>query len=163
MPRAPEELGAVVVAHAAHHVFGGVDAVDQGPETEETPGEEELEPDDVEVDEGEEAQLGWCVRPPDGVGLADGAHVVEMQDALHGQQAEEEAHRVADGARALNAGGAVLTLRDVVVERHDGARQVQRGVDGVGHVVAEVVVPRVRRDGDTFALGKLGWVRLLLL
>ena len=57
VPAAPEGKGRVVVRHAADHVLWWVDAVHKGPETEEAPGDEELEPDDVEVEEGQHAEL----------------------------------------------------------------------------------------------------------
>lgn len=85
MPGAPEELGAVVVAGAADHVLGGVDAVDERPEAEHAPGEEKFQPDDVELEEGEETELGGGVAAPVGVDEADDADVVEVQDGLHGE------------------------------------------------------------------------------
>lgn len=40
VPGAPEGHGGVVIAHAAEHVFGGLDCVGHCPEAEEAPGEE---------------------------------------------------------------------------------------------------------------------------
>ena len=57
MPAAPEGEDRVVVRRAADHVFGRVDAVEQRPEAEEAPGEEELEPDVVETEITDHAEL----------------------------------------------------------------------------------------------------------
>lgn len=50
MPAAPERNSGGVVREAAEHVLRGVNAVDEGPEAEEAPGEEQLEPEDVQVE-----------------------------------------------------------------------------------------------------------------
>ena len=42
VPTAPEGEGGVVVGHAADHVLRGIDAVDEGPEAEEAPREQQL-------------------------------------------------------------------------------------------------------------------------
>lgn len=42
MPTPPEPKRRVIVGHAAHHILGRVNAVEKGPEAEETPGNEEL-------------------------------------------------------------------------------------------------------------------------
>lgn len=55
VPGAPEGEAGVVVGDAADHVLWGIDAVDEGPEAEEAPGDEKLEPDDVQVEEAEHA------------------------------------------------------------------------------------------------------------
>lgn len=69
VPAAPEGQRAVVVRHAADHVLGWVDAVQQAPQAEEAPGEEQLEPDDVEVEVCEHGELEGGVRAPVWVGL----------------------------------------------------------------------------------------------
>ena len=53
VPGAPEGEGRVVVRHAAEHVLGRVDVVDQRPEAEEAPGDQQLQPDDVQVEVGQ--------------------------------------------------------------------------------------------------------------
>lgn len=58
MPATPESEGGVVVAHAADHVLWRIDAIEQRPEAKEAPGDEELEPDDVEVEVAEHTELG---------------------------------------------------------------------------------------------------------
>ena len=83
VPGTPEGEGGVVVGHAADHVLGRVDGVEEGPEAEETPWDEEFEPDDVEVEVGEHGELeggvvggpwagvvggGGCFGDGDGVG-----------------------------------------------------------------------------------------------
>ena len=64
VPGAPERQRRVIVAHAAHDVLGGIDAVDERPEPEEAPGDEQLEPDDVQVEVAEHAQFEGRVGRP---------------------------------------------------------------------------------------------------
>lgn len=71
VPRAPEGECAVVVAHAPEHVFWGIDAVEKTPETEETPGDEEFEPDVVQAEVAEHAELHGCVLRPVWGGFGD--------------------------------------------------------------------------------------------
>lgn len=152
VPAAPEGQGAVVVADAAQHVLRGVDAVGQAPEAEEAPGQEQLEPDDVQVEVGQEGDLRGRVRAPFRPRLGDGAHVVVVQDQLHREEGEREAQGVLERARPRERGRLVALLGDVVVKGNDGPREVERGVDGVGEVVAEAVVLGRGRDGDAITL-----------
>ena len=78
MPAAPEGEGGIVVRHAADHVFGRVDAVDEGPPAEEAPGEEEFEPDMVQVEVAEHGELGGGVGVPLRGGFGDGDDVDEV-------------------------------------------------------------------------------------
>ena len=64
VPPAPESESAVIIGHASCHVFGRVDTIDQGPESEEAPWEKKLEPDDMQVEVAEHAQLHWRVQVP---------------------------------------------------------------------------------------------------
>jgi hypothetical protein len=57
----------------------------------------------------------------------------------------------------------VALLGDEVVEGDDGAREVERRVDGVGEVVAEVEVVSRGGGGDAVALREVGGVELFLL
>ena len=75
MPGTPESKSRVVVGHTADHVFRRVDAVDEGPEAEEAPGEEEFEPDDVQVEVGEHTKLDGGVGGPIRVGFRNGDDV----------------------------------------------------------------------------------------
>ena len=142
MPAAPEREGRVVVAHAADHVLRGVDAVAEGPETEEAPGDEQLQPDDVEVEVGEHGELEGRVRAPVRVGFGDGDGVDEVQDELHGEEGEQEADAVEEGALGGDGAEGVAELGYIVVEGDDGAGDVERGVEGVGEVVTECIVGR---------------------
>ncbi|KAJ8112196.1 hypothetical protein OPT61_g5387 [Boeremia exigua] len=137
VPAAPKLHHRVVIAHAAHHVLGRVDAVQQRPEAEEAPGDQQLEPDVLEVEEAQHAELG-------------GGH-------------DDEADGVQGGAAAGDTVGAVAGLGDVVVEGEDGAGEVEGRVHGVGEVVAEGEVVGLGGDGDAVALGEVGGVELLLL
>lgn len=80
VPAAPEGQRGIVVADAAHHVLRRVDAVEEGPEAEEAPGEEEFEPYDVQVEVAQHAELEGRVGAPGGVGFADGDGVEVVQD-----------------------------------------------------------------------------------
>ena len=79
VPAAPEGEGGVVVGHTSDNVFGGVDVVGEGPEAEEAPGEQELQPDVVEVEVAEHGELegGVEVPGPGGFGDGDGVEVVD--------------------------------------------------------------------------------------
>lgn len=124
VPGAPEGQGAVVVAHAPQHVLGRVDAVHQGPEAEETPGDQQLQPDDMQLKEREQSNLRGRVRRPVRASVGDGVGIVEVQHELHGEEHEQAADSVLDGARELDAGGLVPALRDVVVESQNRTRKV---------------------------------------
>lgn len=163
MPGAPEADGGEAVGDAADHVLGGVDAVEEGPEAEKSPGEQQLQPHDVEVEERHDGELLGAVVRPDGVGFGDGDAVVEVQDEFHAEEGEEEADAVFEGARGLDRGGAVFALRDVVVVGDDGADEIERGVDGVGEVVAEVIVSCGGGGADAIVFGEVGGVELFLL
>lgn len=154
VPAAPERQRAVVVGDAAHHVLGRVDAVGEGPEPEEPPRQQQLEPDDVQVEEAHRAQLRPRVRAPVRAPLGHRLHVAEVQRELHGEEAPQEPQPVAHRPRRLDAGRPVPPLRDVVVEGEDWPRQVQGCVDGVGDVVPERVVARLRGDSDPIALAE---------
>ena len=71
VPSSPECKGGVVIGHASDHVLRGVDAVDESPETEETPGEEEFQPNMVEVEVPEHGELEGGVYGPGWVGFGD--------------------------------------------------------------------------------------------
>lgn len=81
---------------------------------------------------GQEAQLDGSVVGPVGVAFGYGDAVVEVQNKLHGQEAEEEADGILGSAGPLDGRRGVFALRDVVVEGDDGAGEIEGGVDGVG-------------------------------
>lgn len=116
MPAAPEVRDAVVVRHAADHVLGGVDAVEQRPEAEEAPRQQELQPDVLEVEEAEHGELARRVGRPGRPRVEDGHHVEVVDEEFHGQEHDEEAHRVEERARTRDAVRPVPELRGVVVE-----------------------------------------------
>ena len=148
MPATPEGDHGEVVRHAADHVLRRVDLVHQRPEPEEAPGQEQLQPDDVQVEVAEHAELVRGVDLPGGLRLADGNRVDEMEEEFHAQQTQEEAHAVEKGAIGGNAGGDVTQLMREVVEGDDGSREVEGGVEDVGEVVSEGVVFRLGRYLD---------------
>lgn len=116
VPAAPEGDDGVIVAHAADDVFGRVDAVEEGPEAEEAEGDEQLQPDDVQVEVAEHAELEGRVAVPVGGGGADGDGVDVVEEAFHAEEEEEEAEGVEAGAAEGDAGGGVPGLADVVIE-----------------------------------------------
>ena len=119
VPTSPERDGGRVVREAPDHVFGGIDPVNQGPEPEKSPGQEELEPEDVEVEVREKRELGGAIVRPVGVAFRDSHTIVEVEEELHCEETKDESDTVLDGARSLDTGRWVLHLRDVVVERYD--------------------------------------------
>lgn len=80
VPGTPECEGGVIIRDAAGHVLGWIDAVYQGPETEEAPRDQEFEPDDVEVEVGHHAELGGGVEGPVWEGFRDGHDVDVVED-----------------------------------------------------------------------------------
>lgn len=50
MPPPPKRQRRIIITHTANHIFRRIDAVDEGPETEEAPWNEEFEPDYVQVE-----------------------------------------------------------------------------------------------------------------
>lgn len=80
VPAAPEGEGGVVVAHAADHVLGRVGAVEQGPQPEEAPRQQQLQPDDVQIEVAEHAELEGRVERPGGLRFGDRDGVDEVQD-----------------------------------------------------------------------------------
>ena len=158
VPGAPERQCAVVVADAPQHVLGRVDAVHERPEAEKAPWHQQLEPDDVQLEEGQQGNLRGRVRGPVRPRVGDGVGVVEVQHELHGEEHEKAPDAVLDGARELNAGGLVPALRDVVVKGQDRAGQVEGRIDRVGKVVAEGVGAFGRGGADSVAFGEVGRV-----
>lgn len=162
MPAAPESEGGVVVRHAADHILGGVDAVEERPEAEEAPGDEEFEPDDMEVEIAQHAELEGGIGLPIGLGFEDSDGVDVVEDQLHGEETDEEADAVEGGAGAGDAPWGILYLGDVVVEGEDGAGEVEGRVEDVSEVVAEGVVLVVGGGCDAVAFGEGGEVELFL-
>lgn len=64
MPATPKADGGDYIRHAANDILGRVDLVDEGPETEESPGDEEFEPDEVEVEVANHGELEGSVAGP---------------------------------------------------------------------------------------------------
>lgn len=125
VPSPPEREGGVIIAHAADDVFGGVDAVEEGPEAEEAEWNQELEPDDMEVEVTEHAELEGGVGVPGGGGGADGDGVDVVEEDFHAKEEEEEANCVEEGAVGGQGGRGVAGLGNVVVEGEDWAGEVE--------------------------------------
>ena len=101
MPGAPEGRGGVVVGHAANDILRRVDGVDERPEAEEAPGDEEFEPDNLKVEVGEHGKLeGGVVGGPGtqvgfiGRRFRDSDDVGCVLEELHAEKGEEEANGV---------------------------------------------------------------------
>lgn len=75
MPASPEGECRIIIGYAAGHVLWWVDAVHQCPETEEPPGDQELEPDNMQIEICHHAELGRGVQRPIWGGLRDGHDV----------------------------------------------------------------------------------------
>jgi len=117
----------------------------------------------VEIEVTHETELLRCVVRPVRVALGNGNAVVEVQHQFHAEECEEEADSIFGGSRTFDGRGGVLRLRDVVVEGEDWTGEVERGVNGVGEVVAEVVVCSCGGSTDTVVFGEVGRVELFLL
>ena len=84
MPTTPEGSDTVIIAHTTDHVFGGIDTIEEGPEAEEAPGEEEFQPDVLEVVVAEASEFRGGVGGPVWLGFEDGDHVEVMNHDFHG-------------------------------------------------------------------------------
>ena len=78
VPAAPEGERGIIIGHATHHVFRRIDAVDEGPKAEEAPREQQLQPDDVQIEVADHAELEGRVDFPCGLGFGDGDGVDEV-------------------------------------------------------------------------------------
>lgn len=116
VPGTPEGKCGVVIRHAARHVLRWIDAVDQRPKAEEAPRDEELQPDDVEIEVGHHAELRRSVEGPVRGGFGDGHDVDVVQDEFHAEEGEQEAGSVEKGAEPGDRRRSVSLLRDVVIE-----------------------------------------------
>ena len=94
MPAAPELHHAVVIAHTADHILGRIHAVEKCPEAEEAPGNQQLEPDVLEVEKPEHRKLGGGVVLPRRFGVEYGHHVHVVDHDFHRQQHNDEADGV---------------------------------------------------------------------
>lgn len=138
VPASPEGEGGVIVGHAADHVLGRVDAVDECPETEEAPWDQQFQPDDVEVEEGQHAQLAGAVHGPIRGCFGDCHGVDVVQDELHAEKSEEEPEAVKKSSGTGYGWSCVSLLGDVVVEGENGAGEIQRSVEHIGDVIPGV-------------------------
>lgn len=163
MPSAPKLQHGVVIAHTTDHVLWRIDTVKQCPEPEEAPGDEQFQPDMLEIEESEHAELCGCVLRPVRLGVEDGNHVHVVDHEFHRQKDDDEAYSVHCCALRSDAVWAVALLRSPVVEGEDGTGEVERRVHGVSEIVAEGEVLGFRRDGHAVALGEVGGVELFLL
>jgi hypothetical protein len=110
VPAAPEGYCGRIIGQAADHVFWGVDAVDQGPEAEESPREKKFQPKDVEVEIGEERELGGRVVGPVGIALGDCDAVVEVEEKFHCEETEQESDPIFGGPGSLDTCWTILGL-----------------------------------------------------
>lgn len=70
MPTAPEGKRGIIIGHTPHHVLWRVDRIAQSPKAEEAPRKEELEPDDVQIEVSEHAELERGESSPVRLGAA---------------------------------------------------------------------------------------------
>lgn len=149
MPGTPKGGGRIVVAHASDHVLRRIDAVKKTPKTEETPGNEQLQPDMMKVKVSKHAQLHRTILAPVGVRVADCDGVKEVLHHFHCQKTDEEAQGVQESPLEVDRSQRMTRLRDVVVECQDWAGKVERGVECVCQIIAESIVSWFGRDGNT--------------
>ena len=138
VPRPPESLQVVVVAHAAVHVLHRFDAVQQGPKPEEPPDGEELEPDHVQGEIPKHSNVKWGevgVRPRGGECVT----VQVMRGHLHDPQGKQKAEEVKPQKLGGKVGGWGGDLRGEGIEGHGGSCDVEGHVEEVGKVKGQVV------------------------
>lgn len=70
----------------------------------------------MEIEVANHAELEGCVEVPGRLGFGDGDDVEEVQHYFHGEEGDEEADSVEEGAACGYAGELMALLRDVVVE-----------------------------------------------
>lgn len=71
----------------------------------------------MEIEVADHTQLERGIHFPGWLSLGDGDHVDEMKHNLHCQKRYQEADAVIRGSASVYAGGFVLRLRNVVIER----------------------------------------------
>lgn len=152
MPASPEVCDGVVVTHAADHVLRWIDAVQECPKSEEAPWEEKLQPDVLEVEVAQHAELVRGVVRPVRLCLEDGNHICVMDHDLHSEEAKNETDGVDRGTFRRNAVGLESQLAHVVVEGDNGSRKKKGRVRGICKVVAEGEILAFRRNGYTVSL-----------
>ena len=85
----PESQSRIVVDHISNHVLGCLNTVGQRPNTEESPDEQQLEPDQDQVKKPNHTNLKDRVVVP-GLRLADRHHVHVMDGEFHRRQRKDE-------------------------------------------------------------------------
>jgi hypothetical protein len=81
--------------------------------------------------------------------------VVKVEKKLHGEKAHQETEAVFDGARKLDGCWCIFQLRDVIIECKNWTGKVERTIQDISYIVAQIVVPRISWDSDTVALRKI--------
>ncbi|KAH3667420.1 hypothetical protein OGAPHI_003069 [Ogataea philodendri] len=82
VPGTPELHRGVVVVHASNHIFRGVDAVAQGPESKQSPWNQQLEPNNIQIEQTNHRDLEWRVSVP-GFGLGNSNNIDIVENELH--------------------------------------------------------------------------------
>lgn len=126
VPSAPEGKSRVIVTHAANHILRRIDAICKRPQSEKAPGNQQLQPDNMEVKVAEHTELHGRIHFPSWLCLTDGDCVEEVEAELHGKYADEETKTVHQSALGSDRSKRVTRLRDVVVEGQDWSGKVQR-------------------------------------
>lgn len=80
MPSAPKFDGRGGITHASHHIFRWIDAVDKSPQSEESPWDEQFEPDDVKIEVAQHGELHRREQFPVRLRIEDGDGVQIVLD-----------------------------------------------------------------------------------
>ena len=86
-----------------------------------------------------------------------------MDHDLHDKEGKEESDPVEDCSRPRDATGGIALLRDVIIERQDGASQVEGRIQRICKIISKGVVLRFGREINTVAFREVRGIELLLL
>jgi citrate lyase subunit beta/citryl-CoA lyase len=83
------------------------------------------------------------------------AVTLDLEDGVAPDEKERARDRVVDALRDLDWSGRTVSVRPNPLEHPAGLRDVVTVVEGAGAVLDSLLVPKVRRPGDVYAVGKL--------
>ena len=152
VPATPELHDGVVVAHAADHVLWRIDAVEQSPQAEEAPRDQQLQPDVFQVEEAQHAELCRGIVRPVWFCVEDGYHVHVVDHDLHGQKHNDETNGIHSRALRRDAVRSIAGLRDIVVECKNWPSKIEGRIHRVSKIVAETEVMGLGGNRNAVAL-----------
>lgn len=85
---------------------------------------------------------------------ADGV-TLDLEDGVAEGEKERARERVIEALRDLDWGGKAVSVRPNPIEHPAGLRDVVEVVERAGEALDTLVIPKVRRPGDVYTVGKL--------